>query len=107
MRRFRRTLFIGFVVAVTLALGLVPSFNDETAAQVVGHSPSAGPGSWSNGTDAEAGVCPLIEPEAVASAPWEARPTRLRTCRCSCGAPCKTNADCGPGGTCSAGITCC
>ncbi|HEX6901646.1 MAG TPA: hypothetical protein VF789_18100 [Thermoanaerobaculia bacterium] len=31
----------------------------------------------------------------------------FRTCRCSCGAPCKTDADCGPGGRCSAGITCC
>ncbi len=31
----------------------------------------------------------------------------FRTCRCSCGAPCKTDADCGPGGRCGAGITCC
>lgn len=31
----------------------------------------------------------------------------LRTCRCSCGFPCKTNADCGPGGLCTNGITCC
>ena len=31
----------------------------------------------------------------------------FRTCRCSCGAPCKTDADCGPGGICGAGITCC
>ena len=31
----------------------------------------------------------------------------LRTCRCSCGFPCKTNADCGPGGVCAPGITCC
>ena len=30
-----------------------------------------------------------------------------RTCRCSCGYPCKTNADCGPGGVCANGITCC
>ena len=30
-----------------------------------------------------------------------------RTCRCSCGYPCKTNADCGPGGVCTNGITCC
>jgi hypothetical protein len=30
-----------------------------------------------------------------------------RTCRCSCGFPCKTDADCGPGGMCRAGITCC
>ena len=36
-----------------------------------------------------------------------AQPTRFRSCRCSCGAPCKTDADCGPGGSCTAGITCC
>jgi hypothetical protein len=30
-----------------------------------------------------------------------------RTCRCSCGRPCKTDADCGLGGICSGGITCC
>jgi hypothetical protein len=29
-----------------------------------------------------------------------------RTCRCSCGFPCKTDADCG-GGICSGGISCC
>lgn len=36
-----------------------------------------------------------------------AQPSRFRSCRCSCGAPCKTDADCGPGGICGAGITCC
>ena len=31
-----------------------------------------------------------------------------RTCRCSCGAPCKTDADCGGAvGSCRAGISCC
>jgi len=31
-----------------------------------------------------------------------------RTCRCSCGFPCKTDADCGGAvGSCRAGITCC
>jgi hypothetical protein len=30
-----------------------------------------------------------------------------RTCRCSCGQPCQTDADCGVGGRCTAGITCC
>jgi hypothetical protein len=31
----------------------------------------------------------------------------LRTCGCSCGLPCVTDADCGPGGVCRTGITCC
>jgi len=31
-----------------------------------------------------------------------------KTCRCSCGFPCKTDADCGGGlGSCRAGISCC
>lgn len=30
-----------------------------------------------------------------------------RTCRCSCGQPCRTDADCGAGGICSGGISCC
>ncbi len=31
-----------------------------------------------------------------------------RTCRCSCGFPCKTDADCGGGiGSCRGGISCC
>lgn len=33
---------------------------------------------------------------------------RGRTCRCSCGFPCTTDADCGGGvGSCRAGVTCC
>lgn len=36
-----------------------------------------------------------------------APPFKFRTCACSCGAPCTTDADCGLGGRCTAGITCC
>ena len=33
---------------------------------------------------------------------------RFRTCRCSCGAPCRTDADCGGApGSCRQGVTCC
>lgn len=48
-------------------------------------------------------VCPASPPSPEPMAP----PFFKRTCRCSCGYPCSTNADCGPGGICSAGITCC
>ena len=36
-------------------------------------------------------------------------PTALhrRTCRCSCGYPCNSDADCGPGGSCEEFISCC
>jgi hypothetical protein len=50
-------------------------------------------------------TCPATAPK-----PQNPEPEFLvgtRTCRCSCGFPCKTNADCGPGGVCTAGITCC
>lgn len=30
-----------------------------------------------------------------------------RTCRCSCGYPCNSDADCGPGGSCEEFISCC
>lgn len=30
-----------------------------------------------------------------------------KTCRCSCGQPCKSDGDCGVGGVCRVGITCC
>ncbi len=43
------------------------------------------------------------EPEFMAS-----KPTRLRTCVCSCGYPCTSDADCGGAlGSCRAGISCC
>ena len=48
----------------------------------------------------QAGICPATNPV----------PEPLfagRTCRCSCGHPCKTDADCGPGGICSGGYSCC
>lgn len=35
-------------------------------------------------------------------------PGRPKTCRCSCGAPCETDADCGGAlGSCRVGVTCC
>lgn len=55
--------------------------------------------------EAEARICPAA-PEAQTGAP-ELLAARGRTCRCSCGFPCRTDADCGPGGVCAAGITCC
>lgn len=58
----------------------------------------------------KSGAAPLclarLRPASAEVSPV-ARPPRLKTCRCSCGAPCTTNADCGPGGKCSLGITCC
>ncbi|HZN02732.1 MAG TPA: hypothetical protein VFD06_03995 [Candidatus Polarisedimenticolia bacterium] len=54
----------------------------------------------------EGGFCPAVGPEDTDRFEVAPKP-KFRTCRCSCGAPCRTNEDCGPGGICSAGITCC
>lgn len=51
-------------------------------------------------------VLQLPAPEPVEAIPV-AGPPGFRTCVCSCGYPCKTDADCGPGGNCGPGITCC
>lgn len=48
----------------------------------------------------------LVVPDPAQPAAGATTAAFLRTCRCSCGQPCKTDADCG-GGICSAGITCC
>ena len=52
-------------------------------------------------------VCPATTAPVVATPELKARPPFLRTCVCSCGYPCSTDADCGPGGRCGPGITCC
>jgi hypothetical protein len=51
----------------------------------------------------QAGLCPATLAESPVPEPLFGG----RTCRCSCGFPCKKDADCGPGGICSGGITCC
>ena len=50
-----------------------------------------------------AGICPATLAVNPVPEPLFAG----RTCRCSCGHPCKTDADCGPGGICSGGYSCC
>jgi hypothetical protein len=49
----------------------------------------------------------VLAPEVTQPAAAKAAAFTLKTCRCSCGQPCTTNADCGPGGACGVGITCC
>ena len=49
----------------------------------------------------------LTTSPATTALPQSGGAISLRTCRCSCGFRCTTNADCGPGGVCAPGITCC
>ena len=50
--------------------------------------------------------CGLASPSNMSTQGSEEKGFGRRTCRCSCGYPCKTNADCG-GAACVAGISCC
>jgi len=57
-------------------------------------------------TPTQGEICPVAQP--ANAAPDFLAPSRFvrRTCVCSCGYPCTTDADCG-GGRCGNGITCC
>jgi hypothetical protein len=52
-------------------------------------------------------VCSAAVMTSAAPPPLAPLALAGRTCRCSCGQPCQSDADCGPGGRCTAGITCC
>ena len=109
MRLSRRALVIVSVAVFFVAVGFVPSFQSGPAARVLGHAPDSvswPDASWPGATELD-NFCPFVDSQAAQAAPWEARPSRPKTCRCSCGAPCQTNADCGLGGICSVGVTCC
>lgn len=55
---------------------------------------------------AEAQTCPAAPQEQIGTPDFIV--TGGRTCKCSCGYPCKTDADCGGAvGSCGGGITCC
>ncbi|MFL6259654.1 MAG: hypothetical protein ACJ76Y_08085 [Thermoanaerobaculia bacterium] len=53
-------------------------------------------------------TCPAAAVQKTPAPDFMAQPTRLRTCVCSCGYPCTSDADCGGAlGSCRSGITCC
>jgi len=59
---------------------------------------------------AQGETCPAtIAPRTQTPEPeFMAQPTRLKTCVCSCGFPCTSDADCGGAlGSCRSGISCC
>ena len=105
------------ILAFLAILSAGPVLAEQAAPQpvapavAIAPSPSAQPGcgqaaDLAGVLAAQGEVCPVAKPQSAA-ADTLAPLAFGRTCRCSCGQPCKTNADCGPGGVCSAGITCC
>jgi len=52
-------------------------------------------------------VLVMPEPSSTGAAKPAGYTAFLKTCRCTCGQPCTTNADCGGGNVCGVGITCC
>jgi hypothetical protein len=98
---------LGLALLACLSVG--PAYGDEAAAATAQPTVATSASGCEQSLDlvftTQAGVCPATtswEPASELVAP----PFGLRTCRCSCGQPCKTDADCG-GGICSPGITCC
>jgi hypothetical protein len=119
-RNFARTLGLASaIVLFLLALG-VPVSGGTASADKVASQPSKGVSVPSEINCAQAAVAsdtPIFElPEGgscKADSTWGTLPNWTpvrggRTCRCSCGFPCKTDADCGGGvGSCRGGISCC
>ena len=124
MRRFNASVL--FTLAVLAALSAAPAVAGEAPAletvQALTGTPAPVNADCGFNLDlvlpGKTGLCPAPQNAAVmpslpaldglpALPDFMAQPARLRSCRCSCGAPCKTDADCGPGGICGAGITCC
>lgn len=99
-----------FAVVLTAVLSATPAFAGEipaapaVAAAQPGCQPALdlGKALQSKGETCSAIATPTTkapEPEFLLGG---------RTCRCSCGFPCTTDADCGGGvGSCRSGITCC
>ncbi len=110
-----RTKIVLSCLALLTALSLTPLCAEPAAppqpAPAVQAEPAAGCGADftlptpTSSKAAKGEICPAAAPKDTA--PEFMAQVKLRTCRCSCGQPCKTDADCGSGGRCTAGITCC
>ncbi|HEV8580588.1 MAG TPA: hypothetical protein VGX68_16095 [Thermoanaerobaculia bacterium] len=101
-----------FALVLLAVLCAGPALAEETAA------PAAAPAIAAVPTTTQAGCGETLDLAAALSGKGEICPAALpqnpapelkvgRTCRCSCGQPCKKDEDCGPGGLCMGGITCC
>ena len=96
------------VLTAALALGAAPAFAGELA--VPAAAPAVAPAQPGCGETPDLAITLSAKPEICPAAQAQNPVPEFkfgRTCRCSCGYPCKTDADCGPGGLCTGGISCC
>ena len=104
--------FAGAVVLALIAFGQVsggPATTDSPSTAVTVQDNSCPGDSQTPEKPAflslEGGACKAESATEMFSAKPPGRP---KTCRCSCGAPCQTDADCGGAlGSCRVGVTCC
>ena len=90
-------------LSTTLLAACVLLVTAAVAATVSNNQPIASSGS---------AIRTILQPDLTLKSTFspELLPTAMlhrRTCRCSCGYPCNSDADCGPGGSCDAFISCC
>jgi hypothetical protein len=102
-------LVAGVAAAATLAdpAGAATLSNVASTTQSAGCQPVLDLGKLAS---ARGETCPATAaPRTQTPEPeFMAQPTRLKTCVCSCGFPCTSDADCGGAlGSCRSGITCC
>lgn len=97
-----RKAIVLFLFGLALAAGL-PVHAEEAPAAPAPAQTSCGLAFDLAPAPAQAGICPAT----LTASPVPEPLFGGRTCRCSCGHPCKTDADCGPGGICSGGYSCC
>ena len=115
MLRFVKIFLIAtFAVAALTALNMGPACADHAtptvpvaAAAPAPEQPGCQPSLDLDAIlEATAQTCPATTQEQIGTPDFIV--TGGRTCKCSCGFPCKTDADCGGAvGSCRAGITCC
>lgn len=102
-----RKAMVLFVFGLALLAGLSVPVHAEEAPAVTAPTATTQAGCGLSFALAPATAKGELCPAAAATNPIPEPLFGGRTCRCSCGYPCKTDADCGPGGVCSGGISCC
>lgn len=115
MLRFVKVFLIAiFALAALAALNAAPACADGGApiAQVAAAAPAPEPPGCQPSLDLGAALeargrtCPATAQDQTGTPDFMV--TGGRTCKCSCGFPCTTDADCGGAvGSCRSGVTCC